>query len=373
MKNRLACLDIMRGVAALMVCASHLRAFLLVDNARIQNPSLINKIFYFVTGLGHEAVVIFFVLSGFFVGGGVVKAFSQNKWSWKQYAIRRLSRLWIVLLPALLLTLAFDLVGQHLAPVAYSGEYHATYNSGPALNSPADWRFSTFLGNSFFLQTITSPVFGTNGPLWSLANEFWYYLLFPLLLGIFKISKWPRKILSLSLAGLLIIWLPKHILFLGLIWLLGVTVYLADQNAWFKKNGGNLGFLVATGLLALGSLALTKITLDFGADYVVGIAFTLFIACLSVRNFESVTFSKVATALGETTYTLYLTHFPLLALIFFVGFKGQKMQPGLMGGLWFLGLLAVVLSFTTLVWWCFERNTDRIRKWLEVRLIQPPH
>jgi len=364
----------MRGVAALMVCADHLRAFLLMDNARLQHPSLINKIFYFATGLGHEAVVIFFVLSGFFVGGGVVKAFSQNKWSWKQYAIRRLSRLWIVLLPALLLTLAFDLAGQHLAPAAYSGEYHTIYNSGPALDEPADWRFSTFLGNSFFLQTITSPVFGTNGPLWSLANEFWYYLLFPLLLGIFKLPKWPGKILSLSLVGLLVIWLPKYILFLGLVWLLGVAVYLASQNSWFKKNGGKLGFLVFTGFLALGSLALTKlISMNWAEEYVVGIAFTLFIACLSVRNFESVSFAKVATALGETTYTLYLTHFPLLALIFFVGFKGQKMQPGLMGGLWFLGLLVVVLSFTTLVWWCFERNTDRIRKWLETRLIQSPH
>ena len=373
MKNRLASLDIMRGVAALMVCASHLRAFLLVDNARIQASSLINKIFYFATGLGHEAVVIFFVLSGFFVGGGVVKAFSQNKWSWKQYAIRRLSRLWIVLLPALLLTLAFDLAGRHLAPAGYSGEYRATYNSGPALTEPADWRLCTFLGNSFFLQTIASPVYGTNSPLWSLANEFWYYLLFPLLLGIFKLPKWPGKILSLLLAGLLVIWLPKQILFLGLIWLLGVAVYLAGQNAWFKKNGGNLGFLVATGLLALGSLVLTKSSLNFDMDYVVGIAFTLFIACLSVQNFESVTFAKVATTLGETTYTLYLTHFPLLVLIFFVGFKGQKMQPGLMGGLWFLGLLVVVLSFTTLVWWGFERNTDRIRKWLETRLIQSPH
>ena len=171
----------------------------------------------------------------------------------------------------------------------------------------------------------------------------------------------------------MVIWLPKQILFLGLIWLLGVAVYLAGQNAWFKKNGGNLGFLVATGLLALGSLVLTKSSLNFDMDYVVGIAFTLFIACLSVQNFESVTFAKVATTLGETTYTLYLTHFPLLVLIFFVGFKGQKMQPGLMGGLWFLGLLVVVLSFTTLVWWGFERNTDRIRKWLETRLIQSPH
>ena len=36
-----------------------------------------------------------------------------------------------------------------------------------------------FLGNAAFLQRILVPELGTNGPLWSLANEFWYYLLFP--------------------------------------------------------------------------------------------------------------------------------------------------------------------------------------------------
>lgn len=32
-----------------------------------------------------------------------------------------------------------------------------------------------------FLQTRFTPVFGSNGPLWSLFNEFWYYVLFPAL------------------------------------------------------------------------------------------------------------------------------------------------------------------------------------------------
>jgi len=123
MNNRLAHLDLMRGLAALMVCAGHLRAFLLVDSAKIQSPGLITKALYFLTGLGHQAVVVFFVLSGFFVGGGIVKAHSQNKWVWKLYAIRRLSRFWIVLLPALLLTLILDLLGRHLFPDGYNGVY----------------------------------------------------------------------------------------------------------------------------------------------------------------------------------------------------------------------------------------------------------
>ena len=37
-----------------------------------------------------------------------------------------------------------------------------------------------FFGNLFFLQTIRVPTLGSDIALWSLAYEFWYYLLFPL-------------------------------------------------------------------------------------------------------------------------------------------------------------------------------------------------
>jgi len=37
-----------------------------------------------------------------------------------------------------------------------------------------------FFGNLFFLQTILPPCSAPMELLWSLANEFWYYLLFPL-------------------------------------------------------------------------------------------------------------------------------------------------------------------------------------------------
>jgi len=37
------------------------------------------------------------------------------------------------------------------------------------------------LENLGFVQTVSVPVYGTNGPLWSLANEFWYYVMFSLI------------------------------------------------------------------------------------------------------------------------------------------------------------------------------------------------
>jgi peptidoglycan/LPS O-acetylase OafA/YrhL len=56
-------------------------------------------------------VIVFFVLSGFLVGGSVIKAHRQGQWRWTGYLSRRLSRLWIVIVPALLLTLFWDSIG----------------------------------------------------------------------------------------------------------------------------------------------------------------------------------------------------------------------------------------------------------------------
>jgi peptidoglycan/LPS O-acetylase OafA/YrhL len=69
------------------------------------------SVFYLATGLGHQAVMAFFVLSGFLVGGTVVSRAECGQWSWIDYAITRMTRLWMVLLPALLLTAFWDNLG----------------------------------------------------------------------------------------------------------------------------------------------------------------------------------------------------------------------------------------------------------------------
>ncbi|MEI6323526.1 MAG: acyltransferase family protein [bacterium] len=97
MKHRLVHLDCLRGMAALLVCVEHLRAFLFVPYARLESPGVVQKGFYFLTGLGHQSVMIFFVLSGFLVGGSFIGSLRKGSWSWKGYLLRRMTRLWVVL------------------------------------------------------------------------------------------------------------------------------------------------------------------------------------------------------------------------------------------------------------------------------------
>jgi hypothetical protein len=58
-ERHLEILDWIRGVAAVLVCASHLRNAMIVDWVNAHDHGLINKILYGITGLGHQSVMVF--------------------------------------------------------------------------------------------------------------------------------------------------------------------------------------------------------------------------------------------------------------------------------------------------------------------------
>ena len=141
-------LDLMRGLAAVMVLGDHWRNFFFVDFPEVNLPR--RKMFvlpYVLTAAGHQAVVIFFVLSGFFISGSVIRMLQSNSWTWRRYATHRLIRLWIVVVPGLLLCAAWDGLGVSLHST------HALYFGDAAnhlMHDVADQRKAiVFCGQSF--------------------------------------------------------------------------------------------------------------------------------------------------------------------------------------------------------------------------------
>ena len=63
----LADFDWLRGLAAVAVLAGHVRGLFFVDFGDLVAPGPFARLAYMATGLGHQAVVVFFVLSGFFI------------------------------------------------------------------------------------------------------------------------------------------------------------------------------------------------------------------------------------------------------------------------------------------------------------------
>jgi peptidoglycan/LPS O-acetylase OafA/YrhL len=176
-------LDVLRGPAALLVLFGHWRNLLFKDFHEVDNPGLIVKLLYLFTGAGHEAVMLFFVLSGCVIAHVIYGLHERGSWSWRGYLSARLTRLWIVLIPALLLTAVWDRIGMWLAAgerSIYEGDGFGNILNQPvaALSGP-----EVLFGNVFFLQRILVPTFGSNGPVWSISYEFVYYLAYPLLLG----------------------------------------------------------------------------------------------------------------------------------------------------------------------------------------------
>src|SRR5688572_27624552 len=123
--------DLLRGIAAIIVVIGHLRALIFEEFSEIKG-NMLSSFFYFITGFGHQAVIVFFVLSGFFIIRSIHESVDRGKWKVKEYAINRMTRLWIVLLPALLLTLLWDRLG--LAYFQNDYTYSETIKALPGLN-----------------------------------------------------------------------------------------------------------------------------------------------------------------------------------------------------------------------------------------------
>lgn len=361
-------LDIVRGLSALAVLAGHLRSFILRDLVEIANPSLLTKGFYFLTGFGHQAVMVFFVLSGYLVGGGVCKMLKAGRFSWSHYALARLSRLWVVLLPALLLTWLCDCIGQGLVPEPYVGSMRSVFQSGPLPVSGISSTPATFFGNLLFLQTVEVPVMGTNSPLWSLANEFWYYLLFPLLaIGLTGWRSPWRAGASLLLAGILLAWLPWGLVSKGLIWVLGVAVWWLAEKPQVRRLAAHWAWWASGGFVFLGALVASRAHWTAGSDWAVGMAFAAWMPALLGPLRHRALLRGAGRWLSEISFTLYVVHFPLLFLIVALAFRGRQFEPGSMGygiySLLFLTIIATSFGF----YWLFESRTDSVRQWVKRR------
>lgn len=201
---------LLRGGAALEVAAAHLRAAVYPSYASLADPPPLFTTLAFLTGFAHQAVVIFFLLSGWLVGGSLLNK-ARREHAIRNYAIDRITRLWVVLIPMLVLVL---LIGISTGKADAREPSYAFDNA---------FSLAAFIGNLAGLQTILVPEFGGNFPLWSLANETWYYILFPILVLVVTARSKAVKVFSLAAIAAIAAWLNGAILLYFAIWLMGAA------------------------------------------------------------------------------------------------------------------------------------------------------
>jgi peptidoglycan/LPS O-acetylase OafA/YrhL len=307
-------LDLFRAAAATAVALSHWRNIFFVDYGQLGVHKSWFLLPYLAAGGGHESVIVFFVLSGFFVGGAIFRAMDGGVWDWRDYLLKRFVRLWIVLAPALLLCAMWDRLGMHLGYAP--GLYHGGGSTHMLADVQAASTLRTFLANLFFLQNIAAPTFGSDSPLWSLANEFWYYLLFPL--GLFAVRKRTKPgvrvvcgVLFVGCAALV----GKGILGSFPIWLMGVALLRVPPPRMEVRAAARMR-MIAFVVYVFVFAAATKVRSipALAVDYLLGVATMVFLwVLLSARGSagESVAV-KGAREAARFSYSLYALHVPLL-------------------------------------------------------------
>jgi peptidoglycan/LPS O-acetylase OafA/YrhL len=361
-------LDVLRGPAAILVFAEHWRNLFFKDFPDLVAPGLAIKLFYLFSGAGHEAVMIFFVLSGCVIAHVTSGMVRQGRWSWSAYLSARLTRLWVVLLPALVLTAIWDRLGIFLSQgkeTIYAGDY------GHVLNAPVaeSLNLNAFLGNLFFLQKILVPPYGSNGPLWSISYEFVYYLVFPLIFLGFPQARrlYLSGLCSLALAIGLLIFAGRSVSEGFVVWFMGVSVYFLYQKNPLPRRFSFPGFFLGI-LLILACLVASRLKLPSGFlpwDLWLGLASasTVF-AGLSAK--PSPTMQRFTVPLQQASavsYSMYLFHTPLLVFIASLLFRSNSTRwepdlPHLSVG----ALIALLVALYCLFgWYCTERRTKDVR------------
>ena len=362
-------LDLTRFTAALLVFLHH---FAFRDLTGGQYEA--------IGAYGEDAVMVFFVLSGFVIA----YVTDQREHTLLDYSTSRLARLYSVVVPAVLATLVLDTFGRALDPELYR------------ISDNDHLLLRTLFTLGFLNQLWSLDIrFLSNWPYWSISYEFWYYALFALL--VFTSGR--TRIVLVTLWALLV---GAGIVLLLPIWLLGVAVYRwTRQGLAISRPLAWMLFVLPVPLYLLYRAtgwehALTGITdawtvsLTGNVHYLHKARYVLHsyvVALLVAANFigahgvlQGADFlgkrpDKLIRWCAEHTFTLYLFHFPLL---YFIAAWSPWQPTDPRHALLLLGvtLLSVVLfarvgenrkrEWRRLLLWLWNQ-THRVRQWLRPR------
>jgi peptidoglycan/LPS O-acetylase OafA/YrhL len=291
-------LDMVRFIAALIVFLGH-----------VGERAISGGFLWQFTVYGAPAVVVFFVLSGFVVGFVA----QEKETAWRDYALARTTRLYSVVIPALVITAGLDWYGYRAAPEIYQPYIL------PLLETLKHYGFSLmFLNETRFGRL--SP--GSNGAYWSLGYEAVYYALFGV---IFYARGWFRILVCAIIVSIV----RTHVLLLFPLWGLGFVTY---RICCLKRIGpvqgsslflGSLifGLAYVSWLRSYGMLASLNALFDHDLNFIIQDFLLGAILAANLIGLHALsqhvpdwllTPAPTIRWLAGASFTLYITHVPLL-------------------------------------------------------------
>lgn len=323
---------------------------------------------------GFVGVDVFFVLSGFFITGILIREkTTKRKLSFQNFYVRRVKRI----LPSAVLVLIATVIGSYLLFPAIRAK-ETLVDALYAAVFAANFRFEA-VGADYFQQTLPpSPL----QHYWSLSIEEQFYFVWPaLLVMIFVLTRqlrrsgkgWARQWVLFGAMSVIVAasfgWAmflsaddPNRAYFSSFtrVWELGVGALVAIAGPWLVRIPSSvrpvLAYLGLAGVVA--SLFLIDSTVQFPAPWA---ALPILSTALVVGSFHGAEVrgmfpltNPVARYFGDTSYTLYLWHWPVIILL-------ESVIPK--GPIYYCVALAVALGLTAVTYRFYE-NPIRKSDWL---------
>lgn len=350
-------LDLLRFFAALLVMLNHLRVEQFAPYGEVEAGSEVLKtLFFCLTRVGLESVLLFFVLSGFLVGGMSVERALRREFTPEKYFIDRFTRIYTPLAPAL----AFDLGVCLSFGIAFS------------------WREAGL--NLLSLQGVLCQPFSGNSALWSLSYEVWFYILAGAVLALIgRHMKSARIVLLFLMFIAFLVFLKLDVAYL-FAWMTGLAAFFIGRAIrtrlfWFWAVALTLGGLVLMQITSKSAQVDLK-----GFSYVdrsfavvfFSLGLGLLVSACAYLEASSPFWERVAelgTYASRFSYSLYLFHIPLIILMLKTGWLHRHTVLGLGTLAVYLGNAVLLLMGSYLFYLCFEKHTPDVRDYLYRKLL----
>lgn len=348
-------LDLIRLAAAQAVCVGHAISFFSVINW-LQPPHM--------PYLQNCAVQVFFVLSGFVIAYSLASRARDPGYGFPQYFIDRWARIYSAYVPALAVIAIIDWA------VLQAGRHE----------SPDYLTLRVLAANLLMLQTwggayrdwIVFPAFGSAGPLWSLAAEWWIYMLVGAIAFLTRARLIPLLALVIVVAG------PPALAYLvgdvhpGIgtalfsLWLFGFCGYflvvgkaLARVPTWF------LALTAPVSLAVYGAILVPGAEYDPRAYAALGCGFLALVA--AAMRFPASDWGRAGRIVrlgADYSFTLYLVHYTVLYALSRFPFADP------LTSMW-LGVVAANV-IAALLAWPTEMRHKQLGRWLKEKILPRP-
>lgn len=334
-------LESLRGMSALVVLFSHcFQTFIAPFDL---------SLYSWVRLLGQAAVMIFFVLSGYLIGTSIQRNTRQyGQFNLRQYTRQRYRRI----LPPFLFASTLSLVLYLLAPSLFASHSHQFQNSfGMMIRTAYHMDTQQLIASLLFLNGFVMPTVAVNAPLWSLSFEVWFYVLAGFL-PFLKDSGLAN--IGFLLLFILLSVLNIQFLFYFLLWLTAFAssfrhLQLRFLNRLASIKAGLLGLALIIACIDAYQFQIIEQARLYRANYFLpfnlcmGLAFVCWLVQLQHQHSQ---YRPLWVKSADFSYTLYLTHFPLL--LFILGCFPATLGYGIEGAI--LALLGSMGGLTAFAW-----------------------